>query len=544
MRDGMANGCVGTRRATLRVVSFNDIYTLENLPRVRSLVQHHAEVDPADALAVILAGDFLAPSLLSSLDNGKGMADCLNAAGFTHVILGNHEDDIPTSELAKRIEELRATWIGTNVHGFRPELAEHAILEVKTAGEGTARVGLVGVVMDDATVYRDRPFGGTRLEPPNEAARREATRLVAELGCDFVIAITHQPIALDRELSRAQRDPPFPVILGGHEHLMSIEQVEGTWIVKTGQNASHAAIVDIAWTADGAAPQVFVRVDPVANYPEDAELRARVERHMAKVHALEGVTLLSLRPGEHLSSVGTRSRQTTMGSLVCSRLRDALGADACVYNGGGIRGSSAYEERFTYGHLKAEMPFDNEIVVVRLPGRVLADAVAFSRAKAPVESGGFLQVDDALLVSDSDRRVIHVGGAPLDPDRDYRVAIVRELLLGMDGIEPLVRYATSHPDRIPPVTSGREAKLVLVGAFSLTLWRSLGGFDAVDANGDGVVTFDELTAAVSRGGAQTDSTLTAEIVLRALEQGPIHPLTRAETEIAEGTAQLEKARRP
>ncbi len=530
---------------TLRIVSFNDVYTLDNLPRVRNLVKHHAEVDPADAFAVVLAGDFLAPSLLSSLDHGYGMADCLNAAGFTHVILGNHEDDIPTAELAKRIGELRATWIGTNLRGFRPELAEHAILEVEGASGRTARIGLVGVVTDDRAVYRDRPFGGARLDPPHEAARREAARLVTELGCDFVVAITHQALELDRELARADRTvrtTPFPVILGGHDHVAAAEQVEGTWIVNTGQNASHAAVVDVAWTAGGAPPQVSLRLDAVADYPEDADLRARVELHMAKVHALEGVTLRSLAQGEVLSSVGTRSRQTTMGTLVCSSLRDALRADACLFNGGGIRGSREYEGRFTFGHLKGELPFDNEVVVVRLPGRVLADAIASSRAKAPVESGGFLQVDDALLVSGRDPVVTHVAGAPFDPDRDYRVAIVRDLLLGMDHIEPLARYAASNPDRVPPPTTGREAKVILVGAFSLALWRGLGGFDAVDANGDGVVTVEELTAAVSRGASQAESPLTAEIVLGAFEQGPIHPLTRAEAEAVESSASVEKAR--
>src|ERR1700733_7239261 len=119
---------VRARPTTLRIVSFNDVYTLENLPRLRNLVKCHAELEPADAFAGVLAGDFLAPSLLSSLDNGRGMVDCLNAVGVTHAILGNHEDDIPTPELARRIGELRATWIGTNVHGFHPALVENAIL--------------------------------------------------------------------------------------------------------------------------------------------------------------------------------------------------------------------------------------------------------------------------------------------------------------------------------------------------------------------------------------------------------------------------------
>jgi 2',3'-cyclic-nucleotide 2'-phosphodiesterase (5'-nucleotidase family) len=529
---------------TLRVVSFNDVYSLEHLPRLKNLVKHHAEVDPADAFVVVLAGDFLAPSLLSSLDSGRGMVDCLNDIGVTYAILGNHEDDVPVEELRKRIEELRATWIASNVSEFEPALPHHAILDVRGKDGRLVRVGLVGVVMNDPAAYRDRPFGGATVDAPNLVARREAARLL-EQGCALVLPITHQPMADDRDLARAGDGPVFPVILGGHEHVVIVERAGGTWIVKAGQDAEHAAVVDIAWEP-GQAPAVAVRVDAVAEYPEDAGLRARVDAHMAKVHALEGVTLLSLAPGQKLSSVGMRSRQTTMGTLVCSRLRDAVGAEACVFNAGGIRASREYRAELTYGDVKAEMPFDNEVVVVRLPGRVVREAVAMSRSHAPAESGGFLQVDDGMVVTD-DHRLTAIAGAALEEDRDYRVALVRELLLGMDHIGPLVEYARSHPERIPAVGSGREAKLILVDAFSLALWKSLGGFEAIDANRDGVVTSEELRAALSMAEHRPAPPIAADIVLQALEHGrPVHPITREEAEaivgvVAEAGAEAGKA---
>ena len=124
----------------LRIIAVNDVYTLENLPRLRSLVEHHARTNPADALMVTLAGDFFAPSILSSLDSGQGMVDCMNAVGFTHVIFENHEDDIPLSELRLRIGELHATWLDTNVRDFVPPLPTHQVLEIgESGGRGVGR---------------------------------------------------------------------------------------------------------------------------------------------------------------------------------------------------------------------------------------------------------------------------------------------------------------------------------------------------------------------------------------------------------------------
>ena len=292
------------------------------------------------------------------------------------------------------------------------------------------------------------------------------------------------------------------MIVGGHEHTEFLEQIDGTWIVKAGSDASAAIITEITWEG---ATSVTVRAEPVTNFPEDPELRARVDEHMAKVHEIESASLVILAPGETLSSVGARHQQTSLGTLLCSRIRDALGAEHCIFNGGGIRAGRDYKVHFTYGDVKTELPFDNEIVVVRMPGRVLGDAVVDSRRHAPADSGAYLQVDDALRLED------------LVDAREYRVAIVRNLLSGMDHIEPLVAWAKASPDAIPPLLTGRDVKHVLVDAFAVELWRKLGGFDEIDANHDGVLTEAEVAAALARVTAEAPSRVTARLLVHALD---------------------------
>src|SRR6202042_2261068 len=105
---------------------------------------------------------------------------------------------------------------------------------------------------------------------------------------------------------------------------------------------------------------------------EDPDLRGMVDRHMARVGDLEHAALIPLAPGDVLSSVGSRASQTSFGSLVCSLVRDALGAEACGLSGGGIPVGRVYRRHVAYGDIQAELPFDNEMVVVRLPGSVFA----------------------------------------------------------------------------------------------------------------------------------------------------------------------------
>ena len=502
----------------LRIVSVNDVYLLTNLPRLKSLVRHHEEAvaarHEADAILVVLAGDFLSPSLLSSMDAGRGMVECLNDIGVRVVVLGNHEDDLPVAELRARLGELRATCIGTNVLPGKVDLGLPRSLSIEV-GAGF-EVGLVGVVTPDAALYRDAPFGGATVVDANTAAMEEARALV-RAGKKGIVAITHQSIDDDRALAAAQRTPPFGAIIGGHEHVPFLVEVGGTWIVKAGTEAVQAAVTDIEWNESGTTFRTSTRLEDVSAYPEDPALAKRIGELLAPVEELAAATLLYLPAGQVLSSIGTRSRQTSMGSLLCSRLRDALQAETCLLNGGGVRGAHEYRDRITFSDIELEVPFDNEIVVVDIPGSVVRDAVAASRAKAPAESGSFLQVDDRTVVDPKSNEVISINGLPIEPVRTYKVALIRQLLLGLDHVEPLTQWAHAHPELVPSATSGREPKMVLVQAFALAIWREIGGFDSVDDNHDGSVTPAEVVAAVGRAHpSQAPSVVLADLILRAV----------------------------
>ncbi|MFO0628951.1 MAG: 5'-nucleotidase C-terminal domain-containing protein [Polyangiales bacterium] len=487
------------RGPRLRLVAINDVYLLDNLPRLRTLLR--APAPEVDLTLCTLAGDFVSPSLLSSLDRGAGMVDCLNAVPVTHVCFGNHEQDVPFDALVERVRQFRGAWINTNLPTFEPALPRCQALTVQGEGTRAVRVGIVGGVTEDPSLYRPKPFGGNAIEPLNDTLLAAAKDL-AHAGCCAVIAMTHQSLARDQMLARAQGEPPIPVILGGHEHDAHVEQIGTSWLVKAGSDAVYAAVVNLQWPpvapGDGPdAPTVTVTLERLADHAPDPELRARADRHLAAVRELAGAVLHRIPPGASLSSVGTRVRQTTVGTLVTSCVRDALGADTCVINGGGIRGARDYADTFTFGDLESELPFPNEVVVVELPGAVLQAALRESRARAPSPSPGFLQIDDRAEVAD-DGTLRTLAGEAFDPARTYRVATVRVLFDGLDGITALLAFREAHAERIPPADSGRELKLIVVDAFAMALWRSLGRFAAIDADGDARVTVDEIRAAAAR----------------------------------------------
>ena len=89
-------------------------------------------------------------------------------------------------------------------------------------------------------------------------------------------------------------------------------------------------------------------------------------------------------------------------------------------------------------------------MVVKLPGRVIADTICFSRALAlqspPKASGMFLQVDDGVEWSRDSNTVSTVLGMPLEDGRLYLVATELVNLRGtFEKLTPLLEYVASRP---------------------------------------------------------------------------------------------------
>ena len=64
---------------------------------------------------LVLAGDFLSPSVASSVFKGEQMIAALNAAGLDLATLGNHEFDFGDDVLIQRMREANLQWVVSNV---------------------------------------------------------------------------------------------------------------------------------------------------------------------------------------------------------------------------------------------------------------------------------------------------------------------------------------------------------------------------------------------------------------------------------------------
>ncbi|GBG26355.1 Calcium-dependent protein kinase 18 [Hondaea fermentalgiana] len=545
-----------TRGGLVRFLAINDVYTLDNLSRLKVLFDtkerevcawqagsdagvashdqqrqqrqqqsqqqeqqqqsqgplsgvagaspEHAISSPSVPSGVViktLAGDFLSPNVLSPIDSGFAFMKCFNEVGISHFCFGNHEANLHINQLEERLRECKGVVMNSNVPTFdRPELPAFDIVQA-----GDIKLGLLGVVTNEKTVFLNSTFKNYPILDPIEVSVRFEKELREVHGCTHVVALTHQSIGRDRELAQAST---INAIIGGHEHTPFDELVNDCRIIKTGKDAEFCGILDLGLSPDGET-SVSYHAEPAADYGRDPDIEHLVSVCMDSVRQLG--TEIMIDAGHRLSAKGTRFRPTELGMLFGTYIRKELETEVAMINGATIKAQSDFPlGQVSLADLNTVLPFPTKLVTVLMPGSVLQDAVRFSRSNRPwnTEKRGFLQLDaDVEIVSPTvsgpygnapddqtaDRdTIVSINGKAFEPNRDYLVALPRNLLNGFCEIEPLIQFAQDYPERLPGADVFIPAKDVIVRCCARRVWAQLGEFDQIDLDRDGYVSRSEL----------------------------------------------------
>jgi 2',3'-cyclic-nucleotide 2'-phosphodiesterase (5'-nucleotidase family) len=226
LRRSLTRLAPDTSNIRVRLACINDVYELENLPRLHSLLMN---LKPRPN-AVTLAGDFISPSTLSSIDGGRGMVKTLRACGITHVSLGNHEADVKQGVLRERLRELSksVTVLNSNIGFRRRDAAEDWITEETSSHSiiqshcKTVSVALFGLMSDEPDMFRDGTFKGLQISSVPGSFSALASDVKHRHEPQAFIPMTHMSLKRDQDLVKyigksLELDGKVPLIIGGHE---------------------------------------------------------------------------------------------------------------------------------------------------------------------------------------------------------------------------------------------------------------------------------------------------------------------------------------
>ena len=473
----------------LIIIQITDVYTLESLASFKTLVEEVRATAHGATVVCVLTGDFLSPYLLSTVDHGFGMMNALNSIPLDYIIWGNHEADIDHKIQCRHVQQFRGKWINSNMldHEAMEYQQEYDVITLESLnGQHSRKVGLCAVLSDDPNLYKQfatpGAFGGATISDPWEALRKYKTILEDEQGCDLVIPLEHLYVPDDHKTCE-QFD--FPLILSGHDHHKVDEIYCGTRLIKPGQNADYSAVVEVTWknNADpNEKPTIKSRFVRTRDWVADPLCEKQNLKAYDALAPLRNTELAQIPPElEPITSNGARSSVCSMGQYICTLLRKALNSrtksrdykiDAVLLMGGNIRGNMDYPSGsyFSLEALEAEIKSNEVVATVDMPGWLLEKGILATHAGDPIP--GWFQYDSGVIEDDTEKKITHVGGEPLDKDRIYKIATkISDLTNGQSP--PLKEYYDAHPEALPPKGNYINIQSELMSYFAKSLWKKL-----------------------------------------------------------------------
>ncbi len=302
------------------------------------------------------------------------------------------------------------------------------------------RFGVFGV-----TVPYEKPFEalGLPVVDPGETARRTADSL-RRRGADVVILLSHLGLQVDESL--AEKEVPIDLIIGAHSHHFLEHGVRKghTWISQAGKHArafGHTVVrVDHGRVASVASKLVYTPPDGLADEAASAVLARN--RTAAGQELETTITVLDSPLGHSLLE------ESQLANLLCDQVREELGADIAVINGGVIH-AALRAGNVRRGDLLAICATPMRAVTLRMTGLAVWQLLNDGLDPALIEAEGFgygfrghhigrLHVSGAVVDVLPERATgggrervcgIAVGGEPLIAERWYAVAVCEYIAL-------------------------------------------------------------------------------------------------------------------
>lgn len=430
---------------TLTFVQTNDIDRMEEengrggFARLAAVVK--AERARGGPVFFVHSGDTISPSLLSGIDRGAHIIDILNHMGVDVMVPGNHEFDFGPEVFRERLAEATFPIVSSNIieaDGTPPKNT----VDTRIVDVNGVKVGFYGLTTEDTPVVSSP--GDITFAPSVEVGVARAATLRDE-GADFVVAVVHTPIDVDFGLVRAGA---ADLILSGHdEHLltyfngrvaMTESEAQGNFAVITEITLNKVEEEDGKVSVDW---WPAFRIIDTATVEPDPEIAALVSSYADKLDAELKVGIGTTSTALDSRRATVRGEEAAIGNLIADAIREAVGADVAITNGGGIRGDREYPagSTLTRGDVFAELPFGNKTVKLELTGADIRAALENGFSQIETGGGRFPQVSGLTVVINpgrpaGDRIVsVSVGAEPLDDAKTYTIATNDFVANGGDG---------------------------------------------------------------------------------------------------------------
>ncbi len=384
---------------------------------------------------VLVAGDILQGTPMSTVFRGEPDIKCLTAMGVDAATVGNHEFDFGLDNFLNLKKQVGFPFLSANIieKGQGRLLCDPCLT---IALDKAVSVTIIGVTTREMLTTTQASNVAALDVLDSVSAVQEAYNAVKSKGP--VILLSHSRHQTDREIAAAI--PDLAAIIGGHDQiLLSPYRVVGSVpVFQAFEKGRYLGRIDLEIDPVSKKARLVQNsyAPIVAGMPQDSEIAAIVAAYDQRLG--DQYKEVIGRADTFLDGERERIRyeETTLGNFVTDIMASYTGAGIALINSGALR-ASIKKGPVTVEDVFKAMPYANELLVTELTGleieEMLKRSVSGSRED---EDGGFLQVS-GIFFEVRGRQVSHIRVGreqrPLDPRARYTVAVPDFLSTGGDG---------------------------------------------------------------------------------------------------------------
>ncbi|KAH9515746.1 hypothetical protein Btru_011888 [Bulinus truncatus] len=432
----------------LTILHFNDVYNIEGqkdeprggAARMHTYIKSQSHLNPL----VLFSGDALNPSLMSIFLKGDQMIPVLNQLGVAAAVYGNHDFDFGVDHLKDFAGQCKFPWLLSNVKDMvnnEPLAGGETYVILEHVG---VKIGIIGLVEEEwiETLSTLDPEDVTFIDFVE--AGEHLANIVRQLGAELVIGLTHMRVPNDKRL--AESVSGIDIILGGHDHDYEIIDVQGKYVIKSGTDFRNMSKLTL--TRSGCENRCWTvkieQVDLDSSIMEDTEMKNIVLKNMEHIEEKMDTYLGTMNVEMDGRFSFIRTQETNLGNFITDIILTATKADCAVLNSGTFRSDRIHPKgEFKVRDLLTILPLVDSLVVIKVKGCQLVDALENGVSKYPIKEGRFLQVAGLSFGFDPTRppgqrvgrELVRVQDDYIDLDKDYLVATKEYLAQGKDGFD-------------------------------------------------------------------------------------------------------------
>lgn len=350
----------------VKILTVNDMHaSVEKMPKFKAFVDSVRKVDPE--VIVLCGGDNRTGNPINDIYPGEvqPMTQFMNYVGFDASAIGNHEFDSKINGFRNQVNESNFPYLCANV--WFPDTMRVHTYPYKLMSRHGVSIGILGAIQINSAGIPDClpdnvmnvKFVHADSIIPNYKWLRDE--------CEVLILLSHD--GYENDILTTKQYPYFDVVVGGHSHTAVGNNVfhNGVLVTQSQNKLKYATIIDI--DVDSETNKVVRKSSNMVNLAKFTKEDTKTKEMLDE---FKNNPVLSEKLTEVVSPFNT---QEELGNMLMDGLREGLGVDVAIQNGGGVRLSSFPSGPFTVGNMYELDPFSNKAVVYEMTGAELEDFI-------------------------------------------------------------------------------------------------------------------------------------------------------------------------